>query len=161
MHKYKLFLKDTESGRLGRGGEYSYDGDGLLELQWYGETSYHAIAPGGWLVQLDDEQRDVRRLQVPKARAGRVMWLCGIPAAARCKTLAEYDEMAAGYLTGPVEHIGGPRWQVARARGDQGREYIVAAWVDMRIGRQEADRMMEQLGSIAPEWFVDKLLRRW
>lgn len=160
MYKYKLFLKEPETGRLGRGGAYAYDGDGLLELTWYGESSYHAIAPGGWLVQLDEEGRDVRRLQVPKARAGRVMWLCGIPKAARCRTLTEYDEMAAAFVGGPVEHIGGPHWQAARCLDGRGRAYIVAAWVDMRIGWGEAQEMMRQVGCIAPEWFVRKAMRR-
>lgn len=161
MNKYKLFLRDPKSGRLGVGGEYAYDGEGLLELHWYGEVSYHHVSPGtAVLVQLGDETRDVRRLMPPKRLEDKVMWLCGISKAVRCRTLAEYDE-AASCESGPVEHIGGPHWQVARSLGANGGMRIVAAWVDMRISCGEARRMMTQVGCIAPEWFANRLLRRW
>lgn len=161
MYKYKLFLKDQETGPLGRGGEYAYDGDGLLELRWYGDVSYHHVSPGSAvLVQLNEEVRDVRRLQPPKRHEDRIMWLCGIPKEARCRTLAEYDEAVSGYQGGPVEHIGGSRWQVAMAPTSKGWMRIVAVWVDMRIGYDEAQRMMIHVGCIAPEWFVRRLLRR-
>lgn len=162
MNKYKLFLRDPKSGRLGQGGKYTYDGEGLLELCWYGEVSYHHVRPGtAVLVQLGDETRDLRRLMPPKRHEDKVMWLCGISKAVRFRTLAEYDEAAAGCESGPVEHIGGPHWQVARSLGANGRMRIVAAWVDMRIGYDEARRMMTQVGCIAPEWFVRRVLRRW
>lgn len=161
MMKYKLFLKDAESGRLGRDGEYAYDGGGLLELRWYGEVSYHPVYPGtAVLVTISEDTRDVRRLMPPKHHEDRVMWLCGIPKEVRCRTLADYDEAVADSGGGPVAHIGGPHWQVARSLGTNGGMRIVAAWVDMRIGLDEARRMMTQVGCIAPEWFVRKMLRR-
>lgn len=161
MSKYKLFLREADAGQLGRGVEYAYDGDGLLELRWYGEISYHNVDPGtAVLAELDEDHRDVRMLVPPKRYEDRVMWLCDIPREVRCQTLAKYDDAASGYHGGEVRHICGTGWQVAVVPGLRGRRYIVAAWVDMRISWSEVQRMMEQVGCDAPDWFSRKILRR-
>lgn len=160
MNKYKLFLKDDCSGRLGKGGEYTYE-DGVLEINWYGEKSWHPVRPeSALLVTLDDGETEIRRLDAPKTYPAKLLWLCGVPRVARCKSLAEYDTMVEGHKDSPVQHLGGEGWQIAKGLGPEGRDYIVAGWVDPKISNKQRRKMLEHCGTFAPDWYVDKLLRR-
>lgn len=160
MNKFKLFLKEDCSGRLGRGGEYNYE-DGVLMLKWYGEPSWHYVAPGSAvLVTLGDDVVEIDGLQAPKTYPGKLLWLCGVPRVARCKSREEYDGLVEGHTDSPVRHLGGAGWQVAKGLGPEGRDYIVAGWVSAKITNKQRRQMLEQCGTFAPDWYVDKLLQQ-
>ena len=162
MNKFKMFLKDDCQGRLGRGGEYTYE-DGALEITWYGDRSIHFVEPGSAvMLTLDDGMSDIHRLKAPKSYPNKLLWLCGVPRAARCKSPAEYDTMVEGHECSPVRHLGGKGWQIAMGLGPEGRDYIVAGWVDPKISTRERTRMLKTCGTFAPDWYVEQLmLRKW
>lgn len=163
MKKFKLFLKDGESGQLGRGGEWNYK-DNVLEINWYGEKSWHLVMPGtALLVRLGDEGGPViRRLEAPKTYPAKLLWLCGVPKVARCKSREQYDKLVESHSDSPVQHLGGAGWQIAMGLGPEGRDYIVAGWVDPGISNKQRRQMLERCGTFAPDWYVDKLMsQKW
>lgn len=160
MRKYKLYLREPCSGHLGPGGAYRYE-DGVLELLWYGESSYHPVRPGnGVLLKLDERGWDVRGLTPPKTREDRLLWLAGVPKVARCASREAYDAMVDRHDGGPVRHVGGRDWQVAESLTPEGRIWIVAGWVAPRIGGRAAREMLRRMGSAAPAWYTDRIMRR-
>lgn len=160
MKKYKLYLRGPCSGHLGRGADYRYE-DGVLELIWYGESSWHPVKAGhGVLLKLDERGWDVRGLTPPQTREDRLMWLCGIPKVARCASREDYDALVERYDGGPVRHMGGRGWQVAESLTPEGRIWIVAGWVEPRIGGKAARQMLRTMGSAAPSWYVEQIMRR-
>ena len=160
MSVHKLFLDEPCYGRLGKGGEYNYD-DSVLEVKWYGEKIWQYFPrKSAVMVRLDGAVPEVEPLSVPRSYPGKLLWLCGVPKQARCKSMAEYDTMVEGHTDSPVKHEGGPGWQIAIGLGPQGRDYIVAGWVDPRITAKQRRKMLQKCGTFAPDWFVEKILSK-
>ena len=162
MGVFKLFLDEPVVGSLGKGGRYHYE-DHVLEVEWYGHKSWHSMPPkSGVVVKCRRGCVEVDVLEAPRSFGGKVLWLVGVPKAARFKSMEIYEKMLEG-ISGPeVKREGNQHWQIARAIAEDGRKVVLAGWVDSRIPSKQLRKMVRTLGTFAPDWYIERLLgSRW
>lgn len=157
---HRLYLDEPCQGRLGKSTEYAYE-DGVLEIRWCGEQSWHYFPPKtAVVVKCRGCMPEVEPVMLPKAWRWRVLWLCGVPKNGRCGTMEEYEAIVRAHQGGPVRHEGGQGWQIARALGTNGRDYVVAGYAAHNLREAEARKMIRSCHVEAPEWFVNQVLRK-
>ena len=160
MGVHKLFLDKPCEGKLGKSTEYQYE-DGVLELRWRGERSWHPFPErSAVVVKCLGGTPEVEPLAAPRSYRGKILWLCGVPKNCRCKTLEEYDALVDKHQGGPLRHEGNPNWHIARALDQEGRDYIVAGWVSPSIPDKQLRRMLRNCGAAAPDWYIREILKK-
>jgi len=158
MAWFKLFLDEPVVGSLGKGGTYHYE-DGVLEVGWWNKKSWHSLPPqSAVIVKCERGPIQVVPLTVPKGYCAKILWLCGVPAAARCKSVAEYDGKVAACKVSGVKHECGQGWQIASVTDLKGRRFVVAGWVDPKITEKNRRKMIRTCGTFAPDWYIRKVL---
>lgn len=161
MILFRLFLDETDEGVLGRAGMWRYDReDQTLETVWLGKANWVQVKPrSAVVVKCAREGPVVEPLLAPHGLAARLLWLAGVPKAARCRSREVFDRLVESWEGPPLEHLGGQGWQVARTTGPEGREAAIAGWVDPRSAPKELRRMIRACGkNDVPEWYIKELV---